>query len=212
MKNDSIESKDQVFNERLRQEKESFDQHKLQSERWFQLRLIMGYVAVVLLPSIFILCVFIIIYHTYFSDTVVASATATLFVDAVGIVYSIWKIVLNPKFATKIAPITESKSKIISNNSKKSGKEIVASDIKGEVTSAELKILEAKYGTEGKSFDVKDILQQKIAGGRIEMFVRNESLGGDPDPFVHKVLKIVYSYSDEIRTITVHEGKMLSIP
>ena len=212
MNRNSTKSNNHVLNENLRQQKESFDQHKIQSQQWFRLRLIMGYIAVFLLPSIFILSAAIIFNYEKFSETVVASATATLFVDAVGIVYSIWKILLNAKFATKLVPLTEPQSKGAINNSDQPKKKIENKNTKSNDESEEFKILEARYGTKGKSVDVKDILQENIAGGRLEMYVDNIPLGGDPAPLVHKVLEVVYSVSGEIRTILVHEGNLISIP
>lgn len=93
--------------ERLRQEMETFNQRKLHESRWFSLRLVMGYSSVVLLTFIMAIASYILLRSSAFSATVVASAGAALFVDVVGLIVGVYKIVLNPEFMTKLAPVTE---------------------------------------------------------------------------------------------------------
>lgn len=93
-------------NERLRQERETFDQHKEEAARWFTLRLRMGYGAVVLLPTIVILSAYILVNHSHFPQTVVTGAAGALFVDVLGLVISVWKVVLNPGSVTRLKPVT----------------------------------------------------------------------------------------------------------
>ena len=92
--------------EQLRQERETFDQRKRQDSRWFALRLAMGYVAVVLLPAIIVISSYVLARSGQFSAAVVASASGALFVDVVGLIVAVWKIVLNPTSATKLEPVT----------------------------------------------------------------------------------------------------------
>jgi hypothetical protein len=92
--------------EALRQEAETFNQMRDHAERWFRLRLVMGYVTVVLLPSFFLLSAFILFNVDRFSLTVVNAAAAALFVDGLAFVMAVWKIVLNPAVASKLAPVT----------------------------------------------------------------------------------------------------------
>ena len=92
--------------ERLRQERETFDQRKEQEARWFTLRLRMGYAATFLLPVLAIACGFVLFRHENFPPAVVAYAGATLFVDVVGLLVAVWKVVLNPGSITQLAPIT----------------------------------------------------------------------------------------------------------
>ncbi|MFN3308680.1 MAG: hypothetical protein ACK44E_05660, partial [Anaerolineales bacterium] len=66
--------------ERLRQERETFDQHKAHENRWFQLRLIMGYSSVVLLAAIIVISSIILFNHQAYSSSVVTAAGAALFV------------------------------------------------------------------------------------------------------------------------------------
>jgi uncharacterized membrane protein YqjE len=96
--------------ERLRQERETFEQRKRQEERWFVLRLVMGYSAVVLLASIMGVSSFILLNAKDFASTpnVATGAGAALFADVLGLLGGIWKIALNPSFLTKLAPITGS--------------------------------------------------------------------------------------------------------
>lgn len=91
--------------ERLRQERETFDQRKKHDERWFNLRLIMGYIAAVLVPSVAIVCGYVLLLHEEFPSVVVGSAGVALFTDMVALTGAVWKIVLNPA-TIGLEPIT----------------------------------------------------------------------------------------------------------
>lgn len=91
--------------ERLRQERETFDQRKKQESLWFLLRLSMGILATIMLPGIALFCGYILFNSHLFNDNVVVSAGVALFVDVVGLMFAVWKIVLNPKSSTKLEPI-----------------------------------------------------------------------------------------------------------
>jgi hypothetical protein len=93
--------------ENLRQERETFDQRKRHENRWFLLRLAMGYSSILLLASIMALSTYILLRAKEFPASVVASAGAALFVDVLGLLVSVWKIALNPDFTTKLAPVTQ---------------------------------------------------------------------------------------------------------
>ena len=93
--------------ENLRQERETFDQRKRQDSRWFLLRLTMGYCSIVLLASIMVFSAWVLLNAKDFSPAVVTSAGAALFVDVLGLLVSVWKIALNPNFATKLGPVTQ---------------------------------------------------------------------------------------------------------
>ena len=94
--------------ERLRQERETFNQVKLHEDRWFRLRLVMGYTSVVLLAVIVLLSMFVLFNHSKFASGVVVAATAALFVDVLGLFVGVWRIALDPPFLTKLAPVTQS--------------------------------------------------------------------------------------------------------
>lgn len=95
--------------EQLRQEREIFEQRKLQESRWFYLRLVMGYSSVILLTSVAAVSSYILMNSGSFSTTVVASAGAALFVDISGLLIAVWKIVLNPSSITELNPVTDIK-------------------------------------------------------------------------------------------------------
>jgi hypothetical protein len=80
--------------ERLRQERETFDQRKTQSARWFIIQQVMAWIAVVFLPGIALPCGWIIFHHSEFASATVTVATSALLVDTLGFIFSIWKIVL----------------------------------------------------------------------------------------------------------------------
>ena len=92
--------------EKLRQERETFDQRKEQEYRWFKLRLVMGYSAVVLLGAIMVVSSYIVLNHSTFPGIVVTAAGGALFGDVLGLIVCVWKIVLNPNFVTKLEPAT----------------------------------------------------------------------------------------------------------
>jgi hypothetical protein len=80
--------------EQLRQQRETFDQRKQHDSRWFLLKLVMGWTSVVLLPGIGFACGFVIFNHQDFNAATVTAATAALFVDTLGLVMSVWRLVL----------------------------------------------------------------------------------------------------------------------
>lgn len=92
--------------ERLRQERETFNLNLEQSTRWFKLRLTMGYAAVLLLPLIAILTSYIILNPTLYSGTTVAAAATALLADVLGLLISIWKVVLNKDSIRRLDPVT----------------------------------------------------------------------------------------------------------
>jgi len=93
--------------EKLRQEQETFNQQKLHENRWFSLRLGMGYASIILLISIMSITSFILINNTDFPNAVVVSAGGALFVDVLGLLVGVWKIALNPNYMTKLSPVTQ---------------------------------------------------------------------------------------------------------
>ena len=95
--------------ERLREEKETFNQMKTQGEQWFVLRLRMGYTAVFLLPTIAALSGYIILNPQVYSETAVTVASSALFADVLGLLAAVWKVVLNPETVSKLSPVTSVK-------------------------------------------------------------------------------------------------------
>ena len=92
--------------EQLRQEREVFDQRKRQESWWFFLRLSMGYTAILLLFAVVVLSSVVLFNADKFPQFTVNAAGAALFADVVGLLVSVWKVVLNPTFMTKLAPET----------------------------------------------------------------------------------------------------------
>jgi hypothetical protein len=96
-----------AISERLRQERETFDHQKKQDNWWFSLKLTMGFVSILLLPSILFVAATILFHHREYPDAVVVSAGIAIFADTLGLLIGIWKIVLSPGASTKLAPLTE---------------------------------------------------------------------------------------------------------
>src|SRR5262245_64223105 len=94
--------------EELRQEREAFQQQKGQATRWSILRLVMGYSAIALMVLILFGAFYILLRNDHFPSAVVASACGALFLDALGLLITIWKMVFNTSHPT-VAPITNSK-------------------------------------------------------------------------------------------------------
>src|SRR6266568_1451679 len=110
--------------ERLRQERVTFNQHRAHENRWFVLRLVMGYSSVLLFIAITVVSSYILLHGSSFSATVVTAAAGALFTDSLGLIVSVWKVVLNPGFMTKLGPVTqveESEADFFKNPSVKSG-------------------------------------------------------------------------------------------
>ena len=91
--------------ERLRQKRETFDQRKKQEARWFTLQLLMGYIAAFLLPAIAVACAIVIFRNQNFDTFVTRAASATLFVDVVGVLVTVWKVVFRGDHGIKLEPI-----------------------------------------------------------------------------------------------------------
>ena len=73
-------------------------------------------------------------------------------------------------------------------------------------------IMRAYYGGEGHFINVTERLRHMIEGGRLRTRVDNEHIGVDPDPHVHKVMRILYWFQGERHNIVVPEHEVLTLP
>ena len=92
--------------EQLRQERETFDQAKAHDARWFTLRLAMGYAGIGLLLAIALVSGYILLHPTSYAPATIAVAATTLLVDMLGLVVSIFKLVLQQGSAVLLKPVT----------------------------------------------------------------------------------------------------------
>ena len=76
----------------------------------------------------------------------------------------------------------------------------------------ELHIMRAFYGGAGHFVDVTDTLRSYKHGPQLFLVVDNRSMGGDPDPEVHKVLRVLYWVAGERKQIVVPEHGELRLP
>jgi hypothetical protein len=76
----------------------------------------------------------------------------------------------------------------------------------------ELHIMRAYYGGAGHFVNVTDMLRSYKHGGQLFVVVDNRSMGGDPDPAIHKVLRVLYWVAGERRQIVVPEHGELRLP
>jgi hypothetical protein len=76
----------------------------------------------------------------------------------------------------------------------------------------ELHIMRAYYGGAGHFVNVTEQLRSYKHGGQLFVVVDNRSMGGDPDPAVHKVLRVLYFAGGERHQIVVPEHAELRLP
>jgi hypothetical protein len=112
--------------EQLRQEIETFNQRKNQDRKWFFLQLTLGWIAAIILPGVGAICGWIIFNFADFTTTIVKLALGALAVDVVGVVVSVWRVVL-AKSTQTLLPVTKASS--ISNNDQVEASEAATSEI-----------------------------------------------------------------------------------
>ena len=75
-----------------------------------------------------------------------------------------------------------------------------------------LHVMRAYYGGAGHFLNVTELLQSMVREGHLILVVDNRSMNGDPDPHVHKVLRVLYWHEGERRQIVVPEHAELRLP
>ncbi len=98
--------------EQLRQEREVFELRKRHEARWFFLRLSMGYSSILFLCAVILIGGLILFNADRFPEFTIKAASATIFVDVVGLMITVWKIVLKPDFMTRLT--AETKEELVS--------------------------------------------------------------------------------------------------
>jgi hypothetical protein len=76
----------------------------------------------------------------------------------------------------------------------------------------EFHIMRAFYGGAGHFMDVTETLRGYKHEGHLFIVVDNRSMGGDPDPDVHKVLRVLYWHDGERHQVVVPEHTELHLP
>jgi len=92
--------------EQLRQERETFEQARAQTGRWFRLRLCMGYVGIALMGLIAIVSTYVILHPDHYNGAVLGIAATALLVDLVSLAISIFRLVLSQGSMVKLEPVT----------------------------------------------------------------------------------------------------------
>lgn len=72
-------------------------------------------------------------------------------------------------------------------------------------------ILSAKYGAKGKYIDIKNELNDRITGGKLEVVLDNY-IAGDPIVGEKKECKVRYQYNKEIIENTYNEFETIKLP
>jgi hypothetical protein len=75
-----------------------------------------------------------------------------------------------------------------------------------------LHIMRAFYGGAGHFVDVAETLRRETRDGRVVIGVENSTMGGDPDPSVPKVLRVLYWQDGQRRQKVVPEHGELRLP
>jgi hypothetical protein len=96
-----------LFKQALEQEKICFIESRKHYIRWNLLKLVMGYSAIVILICIMLICGIVIFNYTRFSERIIFSCICALFIDIVGLMVSIYKIVLKENNISELKPITK---------------------------------------------------------------------------------------------------------
>jgi hypothetical protein len=73
-------------------------------------------------------------------------------------------------------------------------------------------IMRAFYGGAGHFVDVTELLRSMKRDGRLYVVVDNRTMGIDPDPEVHKLLRVLYWHEGERRQVVVPEHGELRLP
>jgi len=81
-----------------------------------------------------------------------------------------------------------------------------------ENDSANLEILHATYGAEGRRADVTSMIRAAANGNRLQFGVSNGALGGDPAPGLHKNLRVIYRWNGMRYEAVAAEGTTLALP
>src|SRR5580700_942482 len=76
----------------------------------------------------------------------------------------------------------------------------------------DLHLMRAFYGGAGHFVDVTEQLRSMMRDGRLFVVVDNRSMGGDPDPSVRKVLRVLYWQDGQRRQVVVPEHAELRLP
>jgi uncharacterized membrane protein YqjE len=96
---------EQKAKQRLKQEQATFDQKRVQDARWFVLRMAMGVLAMLVIPAVIVICIWII-FDPHQGTTVKSLAASALLVDILGLMGAVWRVILNPASVSQLAPVT----------------------------------------------------------------------------------------------------------
>lgn len=96
--------------EQLRQERETFEQAKVEVANWSRLRLVMGYAGIAALLGVAVVSGIIVLNPSSYPTEVLTVAATTLLVDILSLSVSIFKLVLQQGSATRLKPVTTART------------------------------------------------------------------------------------------------------
>jgi hypothetical protein len=76
----------------------------------------------------------------------------------------------------------------------------------------ELHVVRAYYGGAGHFVNVTEQVRSFQRGGQLFVVVDNRSMGGDPDPSIHKVLRVLFFAGGQRHQVVVPEHGELRLP
>jgi hypothetical protein len=76
----------------------------------------------------------------------------------------------------------------------------------------DLHIMRAFYGAGGRFVDVTEIVRRSQHDGKIVLPIDTNTMGGDPVPDVHKILRVLYWQDGQRRQVVVPGGTVLRLP
>jgi hypothetical protein len=76
----------------------------------------------------------------------------------------------------------------------------------------DLHVMRAFYGGAGHFVDVTEVVRRAQHDGKVFLVVNNNVMGGDPDPDVHKFLRVLYWQDGQRRQVAASEGTELRLP
>jgi hypothetical protein len=92
--------------ERIRQEQEIFNHRLKKDKRSNNLKLFIGYTAILLLTGILIFSIYILVNNSEFPEKIVDKALYALFGDILGLIITVWRFSMKNNNADNLEPAT----------------------------------------------------------------------------------------------------------
>lgn len=160
------------------------------------------------------LTILIVFQTTTFQSFFVSAETWEAIFIISGVISSGWLIYAywQSRVSTSINEVVDHIKKTALMQEKVKAGSVQGSIKSDEVAETDLVIRMANYGAGDNLVNVTNILISKITQGKLEFFISNDNLGGDPIKGEPKKLDVEYSYGGEVQKKIVDEGNTLILP